>query len=843
MTSGQQSAGELKGLFVLNGQRGAALPVAVGRGHIATASLGPEALRAFLTARIAVARWLEWPAGCAVSPHGPWLRQIVPTFPQEALGVDGGSVGLAYALALISELASIPLLNGLYATGGISPEPNVSSNYDMAMTQLKLEAVSRLKPARVLIPKEDWTQLPSNWRQKRWLIGVDDIDHAIELAFDGRAKEVVDTLTRVAPAMETEHLTRPEREAGQLLWQEFRAGVRYCGSDPLLFLAISVYFAFCAAHHQACRSPEDWPLLTNDTEVPGIAGAKGFAGFVSYIKNSVPEDGLLTLTQGQARRLLDQVPKVLGQVIRDEINYLPAPDALDLRGFFDLVNNRRHLFLKNLPNEIATSVGGHDRLQLNQEFQDFERLIKLLCGQFAGGPLLEIMGRRAKMTLSTSGDLASEQVIKAGRGLLNMTLGGAWLVRLGYDYMQSNCPDLCPKWYEDAFEIRRKNPDDPVPDVPFDEFIQGIADGIAEHAAFALLVEHPFHPRVLWEVLPRTDGKASNVRYPAEKFVLRRFFQVLFRNELKRQHRQRRALLFWSHEMLPMVGPAETDELTADAPVGIPRIGDVAVSEYAAFGRTNQYNLFLDVNALGEILSARVENEALPGLVIPEAAWRSGFLWAAGKPPSDTSLLSVVNARTSAVNVSEFVRRQMQMNRLLDMSPDAIKSLGPAELLCLPWWSIRPSGTALDEYVWGRGGALARGKRRDSVFPFFADPYTWRGIGVATLMAYEATIGAVMLSTLRDLWRRSPKASQERMQYQLSLRECAQYSRDEFVPTAIPKMLALIARVEKLIVTQSAVEMRELNKAAERIRQARRILESSVNEIDTDMLGSWEGIR
>lgn len=831
----RNATGGLNGLFVrLEDLTGESLTVAVSRGEGASAKIGREAWDAFLTARIAVAGWLESVACVPVSPHGIWLRGLVPTEPRTDDVVDGESIGLAYALAMISHIVGVAIPDRVFVTGRITPDGAVFSNDEESMTKLKLESVANLGEDRlVILPRVDYQAAPPELRRK--VKGVESLAAAIRLVLPGETAMTKVALTSTIVEHERAGLSEDQRTLGAALWRKCAPGVRYCGSDPLLFLAMSLYFAFCCAHHQACRSPEDWPLLSDKKAVPGFPGAEGFGGFVNAVAESLGKQGMFGVPRDVVVKEIVQAQRTLSRGVPSD--YLAGGGRLDVKAFSDHLTGRS--VNKPLAEDVAAQVGGRDKLGPSETFQAFESVIRKFSRELAKGPLLEVMGRRSKVFLKAPGAMASEQMIGRGSGLVNMTLGGAWLVRLSYDYLNPLSKSDCPDWYFQAFKIVRKEGKEiPIAerDVPLAQFIEGLRRGIESHGAYALFAEHPFHPRVLWEVLPNAEGKTSNARYPAEKFVLRRFLRALFGNELKTESSERRALLYWSHEMLPTVGPAEEDPLTREAQVDVPRIGDVGVSEYAAFGRTNQYNRFLDVNALGEALSAHKSDASRAGLVIPDIEWGADFAWSTAGRVDEDGRLSVLNARTSAVNTSEFARRQMQMNRLLDAK--SASRLNADDLLCIPWWTLRRQGTALDDYLWGRGGEIGTRKNKNSATPLFADPYTWRGIGFATLLAYEATIGAIMLTTLRDLWART-KDTQQRMEYQLSLRECATFIADEFIPVDIPRAVALIRRVQEIVSTGGAET--ELIQASDRIQRAREIMIDALQELDLKALAHWDG--
>jgi hypothetical protein len=762
--------GQVMGLF-LEGGKGVCQRVSVGQPSQA-ANLSSGMRESFHAARGAVATLVAGLAGAdpEVVLAAPSLKQIHPVLPGLDERVQGSSAGLAYALAILSRLMQElafgepngvwlgPSANArrvsaaLAVTGSIDASGRVWALGREVVAPKIRGAVNALPPyieRKVLLPSED--ALGMAWADGDAAISIvavdtlaDAVAHAFPLIPDPFA-----VLAEIGRMLQAQVGAARDPWVGRILAglvrrKDLRQGLAFADSDPRFFLAIACYLAWVIRRHrQETRAPEQWASAVSDRVRVGTGDATEEVNAVTYSLRVMAQAKLVGAPDDRRTR------DALGQ----EVAAFWASDGSPIAEAWA----RRVLEPDRLRRALAETPGRRlpsDTEYLNfirgqlatgsllledgraSPYQAFESLLHELIGEEARA-LREILGRSIKIEAVAPGDVGSLAAIGLNQGLANMTLGGAWLVPFAVREVLSVEPYASHQaLVQSVFGSGLELPED---------LLVGIANMEKRAGGLVVLNERVFHPRVLWEVLA-----GSNPRYPAEK--------VICRLGLQRIERSRPWHQMWSYDLLPLVADARADDELDDAYSaigmdGVRRVGDVYVQDYAAYGRTNASNTWFKVPSFSDFHEAYVGDlsDVALGPVLPGLG---DFYW---RGPSDARPRgAVVNARSSAVYLSEILRRQLLLAQILDPAGSSVGDLSVQELMAVPWFSLpnieRPYA-GLSAYLRGQSGPLFEPPRRASLgafLPKFWNPFSWRGIGQATALAYEAVVAVRLVETLAE---------------------------------------------------------------------------------------------
>lgn len=798
--------GAIQGLFVdVQTGMGCSRRIQVGIGP-RRARLGDESEESLEAARVSVAAWLEQHSNFAINPYAEPLSLLSALSVGDADElVDGSSSGLAFALAMISVLIRKPLRQDSYVTGQVVSLNNglVLSNAS-ELTPAKLAFAESIHAKQVIMPAEDVGGAVTSNR----VVGVNTLSEAVDHAFGAAT---LDSTIRRAASRIAELQLRGLDDLCRMVCSGgiYRSGLVACGRDPVIFLALGLYFAFCAIHFQRCRSPDQWPKASDTVFLGGNdLGFQEFALAAAARAASsmhIEVDGAVR----DARRALQALGREPGATQQ------PA-DALDTNSLIRWIQDSADR-TPSVPAAVAAALSGADTEGRPAAYDAFVALVALFGEPGASDdPLLQILGRRRDFELKLGSKLNSLQDIADGRSIINATLGGAWLVPYAVEYLGAADPIRWPTWYRASFnEPRHAGGSDSDSASPsLGDLLGGLRESARRHGGHALFLEHPFGPRVLWEII---DG--SNRRYPAEMLVVRQFFA-----EHGADSRTGDASVSWSYELLPPVGEFNGDYVRMHSQEwAARRIGEFALSDYAAFRRTNATNRFVLPPVLNDLDMAVLDENVWEeiGVIGRDVLRRSVIDPDEGGRPTR---LVALNARSSVVATSEFLRRQLVLDGWLGGAA-TLEEVPVTELLSMPWTSLKPVNSPLDAYLWGMRpppGDLVEGSSTVDERPIFLDPFTWRGIGLATLLAYQAAVGLTMLRVLHTRWADSRPGSQERTEYQLSLREVGMYACGEYLSTALPKSRQLVQRV--LAVVDSDPGPNELHRARDQLARVEEAL-------------------
>ncbi len=441
--------------------------------------------------------------------------------------------------------------------------------------------------------------------------------------------------------------------------------------------------------------------------------------------------------------------------------------------------------------------------------------------------------RVAQSDLIAADAVATDGAIESGYLVTSSTLGGAWLAPWALTYFQAVAPGerpMSPFLTESNFLARplRTSAD-------HKQLVAGIRRAVLNRGVFAVFNERVFAPRVLYEVLT-----GENVRYPAEKLIVRNWLQSIAEDV-----GHAGVLRLWNHDLAPWVLDFRSHAGVFDEGHGelvspeVRALGRVQFQDYGAWGRTNLSNAWLRFDS--DVVLHRVEHSSddLPGPLDADAPL--GKLgWGLVTEQDDRAWsAAVMDARALALNASESLRRQILINRWLDRSevPDPW-SLGLSELLTVPWTSLAG--------VDGPGGPLGSGESPraslaaflahplsetdaagsvTSVQPRFDDPYTWRGLGLATMWAYESRIALAMVDTLTRLTDAAGQdasvAPTRRADLEVSRFEVERYVRDEYLDE-LDRMREIVDVVlQRLGSDTVSEELAELTEARATLDEAR----------------------
>ena len=839
--------GQVIGLFT-EGDRSLSERVAVGQ-PAQPPKLTPMTLASFASARNAVGRLLEQEA-CLQDGElagSPSLQEIKPALPGQSEEVFDQSAGLAYALAMVSRLMQLrlrPADHGvgtafrispaIAVTGAIADDGRVAA---IAGAWAKIGAAAADLPPlpnrAVLLPFEDAAALPGP--APILLRPIATLRDAVPFAFP----DLIDpfqTLAALGLELQGEMASRGSPRAQKVLGPiranpVFAAGVSFCGGDPLLFLSIASYFAFAIdGHRQSTRAPEDWPSAVFDqvrigggedsefvngvTYARRLAMAADFDGRPDAADRTALADRIADFWRMPTEDIGDKWPAAIvdaGWACR-AMRSLPGERGPDDEAY--LYYLRRKIGLGHLlPNETRPSP-----------YASFEAILAILAPRHAKH-FRDLLGRRITIEAIDAKGVDTLSAVEDGTVLGFSTLGGAWLVKAAW-------PSVA--------ELEPYSPRRSLLEAAFgrgtgvsEKLAHGIREGAARTGGLVVLNERIFHPRVLWEL-----AAGSNTRYPAEK--------VICRIGLNRLARERDLPLrqSWTYDLLPMIADGRTDEKLADnsREVGlgdVKRIGDVFVQDYAAYGRTNGSNKWLKVQSFSDVqeadtdmLSERTLGPALPGL--GDFYWRD----AAGGTPR----IAVVNARTSAVAYSDAIQRHLLLGEILDPAGVPVSELTSQQLLGVAWSSMANGEMApsLRAHLRGRSGPLFDSRLatgRDRLLPVFWDPFSWRGCGLASTLAYESVVAVKMIQTLADLMAGEPPVdaslpvwSPESASVAVSRLAVFDYVRREYL-IELQRMGEVLRRVEGLY--RPDVDVSELQDARSIIAEAREWLGTAVDGGDS----------
>ena len=830
--------GQVMGLFT---QLHGALSERVAVGQPARApKLTAVTLASFAAARNAVGRLLEQEAGLEDGElaGSPSLREIAPALPGQTEEVFDQSAGLAYALAILGRLMQLrlrPADHGASTAFRISPAIAVTGAIadDGRVTPIagawaKIGAAAADLPPRpdraVLLPAEDAVSVSGPAPIP--LRPIERLRDAVAFAFPDLA-DPFRTLAGLGLELREEMASGGTLRAQKVLGPiranpAFAAGVSFCGGDPLLFLSVASYFAFAIeGHRQSTRAPEDWPSVIFDqvrigagedveyvngvTYARRLAMAAHFDGRPNSADRTAVADRIADFWRMPTEDIGERWPAAIVEARWScrAMRSLPNERGPDDESYLNYL--RRKIGLGHLlPNETRPSP-----------YASFEAILAMLAPRHASH-FRDLLGRR----------IVIEAIEAKGVGTLAAVEAGVCLGVLDAGRRMAGESGLAVGRRAGAYSCRRS-----LLEAAFgrgtglsDELEHGIRGGAARTGGLVVLNERIFHPRVLWEL-----AAGSNTRYPAEKVMCR-----IGLNRLAREHdlplRQS-----WTYDMLPMIADGRMDEKLADnsREVGlgdVKRIGDVFVQDYAAYGRTNGSNKWLRVPSFSDVqeadtdmLSERSLGPALPGL--GDFYWRD----AAGGAPR----IVVVNARTSAVAYSEAIQRHLSVGEILDPAGVPVSELTSQQLLGVAWSSVANGEmtASLRAHLRGRSGPLFDSPLttgRDRFLPVFWDPFSWRGCGLASTLAYESVVAVKMVQTLSDLMPGEPPTdaalplwSAEAASVAVSRLAVFDYVRREYL-AELQRMVEVLHRVEGQY--RPEVDMSELRDARSIIEEARQWL-------------------
>lgn len=835
--------GQVMGLFIQGGHA-IAERVAVGQ-PARPPRLSAVTLASFASARNAVGRLLEREAGLKDGElaGSASLQEVKPALPGQTQEVIDRSAGLAYALAILGRLmqqrlrpaehgagTAFRISPAIAVTGAIEDDGRVAG-IDKAWEKIQAAAedLPRLPDRQVLLPAEDAQSVPA--RAPVPLVPIATLRDAVKVAFPD-LDDPIATLAALGLDLHREIASLGNPGAQGMLRSiranpAFGAGISFCGGDALLFLSVASYFAFAIERHrQSPRAPEDWPSAVFDQVRVGAGEDTEFINGVTYARRLVmaaafegkPDaadrtalaDRIADFWRTPTAAIGDRWPAAIvdaGWACR-AMRSLPNERGPDDEAF--LYYLRRTIGLGTLlPNETRPSP-----------YVSFQAMLATLVPRQARY-FRDLLGRRIAIRDIDARDVGTLSAIKAGRVVGFSTLGGAWLVSLAWPSVAELEPYASRRsLLEAAFGAGTAVSRD---------LVDGIKKGAERTGELVVINERVFHPRVLWEL-----AAGSNTRYPAEKVICRIGLNRLAcsRNLPLRQR--------WSYDLLPMIADGRTDEELAEnsRKVGlgeVKRIGDVFVQDYAAYGRTNGSNRWLKAPSFSDVqeadtdmLSERALGPALPAL--SDFYWRDG---AGGLPR-----IVVVNARTSAVAYSEAFQRHLLLGEILDPAGVPVSDLTSQQLLGVAWGSIASAEMAasLRAHLRGRSGPLFEGRSpsgRDRFLPVFWDPFSWRGCGVASMLAYESVVAVKMVQTLSDLMSGEPPVdadlptwSAENASVAISRLAVFDYVRREYL-SELRRMGEVLRRVEGLY--RPDVDMSELQEARSIIEEAREWLGAAVS--------------
>ena len=117
-----------------------------------------------------------------IDPEFYTNRDIHIHLPEGAVPKDGPSAGITMALAVLSALTDIPVLNNVAMTGEITLRGRVLA---VGGVKEKLLAAHRAGITKVLLPKEceaDLDEIPQNVKEKMEFVLVEHMDEVLEHA-------------------------------------------------------------------------------------------------------------------------------------------------------------------------------------------------------------------------------------------------------------------------------------------------------------------------------------------------------------------------------------------------------------------------------------------------------------------------------------------------------------------------------------------------------------------------------------------------------------------------------------------------------------------------------------
>ena len=260
-----------------------------------------------------------------------------------------------------------------------------------------------------------------------------------------------------------------------------------------------------------------------------------------------------------------------------------------------------------------------------------------------------IFGRRITIRSIARVDVGSEETMMQGHAAINATLGGAWMLKYVARYMLGH--QLRDESFARSVTVAPASDEDQA------KLWNGFLDSSANQGFAAFFNERPFHPRVLWEVL-----SGNNERYPAESLLVQECLRHFARETCPTLQ------VFWSYDLVPLVADLRKD----DGPEveSAARIGQVAVQDYAAYGRTNHSNRFLQVPAFADLQVREFLAEEWPNPWLstdgPQSKLLREFFWPHENQNTGQWAVYVLNARTSAIYASESLRKQILINHFLN---------------------------------------------------------------------------------------------------------------------------------------------------------------------------------
>jgi hypothetical protein len=822
--------GVAMGLFIVEGgdnPRAGCLRVAVGPPGAHPPRLAADTRRSFDAAFTAALRLVSpRPERLLLAPSVGLVRAALPG---DGRLVRDQSAGVAFAITCLSRLMQLALGHapspwadrvGAFSvapdvaiTGRIKATGEIMALEDPTGVELKVRAALTGVPAddvRVLLPAADATRLTRTLRAGT--VALENLGDAFDAAFPELARrEVLEDLNAALTAETSSAYGELQGFLDSVADEpRYRPGIAFCDDNVSFFVAAAGYLAFCAEYQRLPgRAPEGWPDPTNDY-VPGEGQALNAvtfsAGLVQSSASFQPSlGGGAALAGGIASQL---APTHASVPVRWNSEML-EPDL------FAWVIGDRELdapaksYLANIRLGLANSGVMDSFAAFLSDLRPEARL---------GDYLPDVLGRRIQPEIVFGAAVGSIEAVADGVAFSSATLGGAWMLRQAVPYLRR--PDV----------VRRRGPRDLKAFKRLEPEVAGFWEGLTTSGRatgrYLFFNERVFHPRVLWEVLA-----AKNARYPAEKIVVRDALTDYAANT------GAPVSCLWNYDLLPTVADARSDLLFRALPHGAPtisraqRLGKVQVQDYPAFGRTNTSNAFFSVGEFADPQSYAIRRNEWDPLETKriDVSGEADFFW---REPGDqggmgeTWRVWIVNARSTAVNLSETLRRQVTINELL----------GPAEadalhMLSIPWISLpRPHGQAegVVELLWGHRDD----HRSDAWLPVFWDPMTWRGVGLATAFAFEALVAVQMMKALQSLVRATRR--KDRPDIELSERELSSYVRFEYL-AEVERMQRLIRRAFGLL--EAAGPLEELHAATETLAQARAWLEREYGPAEVSVPG------
>jgi hypothetical protein len=636
------------------------------------------------------------------------------------------------------------------------------------------------------------------------LVELAGIEEPGPMQADGHA-----VMTRLVQQFSME-IKQIEAQSGALnQWVEYALhecedGIRFTGGLER-FLALAVYLDFCLRYAGSeVRAPDAWPDLKAECPDPASSrpGAPriGVITLANYIMGeSAPDVARYIKTMPPSRDASDDYLRAAetGELLKSDAGWGVFQSAISS------VPKERTAQQRELIAKLSRSLLGNE-----SALKAFSKFIVKIDEDHAES-LNDVLAmnepaRQPDVMTPTEVGTDKNAVRRAKSLVASSTLGGAWLLRYCLALITKD-PDVRQASDRDA-ALRVGDAEVALAS----EFWLSLADCCQRNGGVALVLQHPFQDRVLWEVLNR-----SNSRYPAE--------MLLVRSGL-REFTTKGALfagtriapcpgiqVCWYREPLPVVGEftAELAEWSGDPE----SINQSTLSDYPAYGRTNASNWFLRTKPPNDSVSSKaMRTKDWDPFNNPANDLDADFFWTRDDPGAgaDWWQIHVINARSSTLRGLEALRKQMAIARLLSTDGGVKAKPRTGDLLAIGWFSYRTAESDFRKLLCSRDE------------PRFWNPYTWLGQGLAKALVHEAEV-AVMMTTAFE--RLGGARGYELGWIELSRRKVARYVKEEYL-TELDRITFLFQYLSTLLDgTDSKEEREELAASVARITRCREILE------------------